>query len=52
MARNENFYKQSILEADPSLLIDQFIPSKKFKSKEVDFSKERYLRRRTLNKTS
>jgi hypothetical protein len=40
MAHDENFYEQSILEADPSLSRDQFIPSKKLKAKIADFSKE------------
>jgi hypothetical protein len=52
MARNENFYEQSILEADPSLSINQLISSKKFKAKIADFSKkslkvlERYLQQK------
>jgi hypothetical protein len=29
MARDENFYEQSVLEADPSLSIEQVLPSKK-----------------------
>jgi hypothetical protein len=40
MARDGNFYEQSILEADPSLSIDQFIPSPKQKAKITDFCKE------------
>jgi hypothetical protein len=40
MARDENYYEQSILETDPSLSIDQFIPSKKLKAKITAFSKE------------
>jgi hypothetical protein len=52
MAHDENFYEQSILEADPSLSRDKFIPSKKLKAKIADFSKdslkvlEGYLRQR------
>jgi chromosome segregation ATPase len=40
MARNENLYEQSILEADPTLSRDQFIPSTKLRAKIADFSKE------------
>jgi hypothetical protein len=40
MARDGNFYEQSILEADPSLSIDQSIPSPKQKAKIGDFCKE------------
>jgi hypothetical protein len=40
MARDDNFYEQSILEAYSSLLIDQFTPSRKLKAKTTDFSKE------------
>jgi hypothetical protein len=40
MARDEYFYEQSVLEADPSLSIEQVLPSKKLKAKIADFSKE------------
>jgi hypothetical protein len=40
MASDDNFYEQSILENDPSLSIDQFLPSKKLKAKIADFSIE------------
>jgi hypothetical protein len=40
MARDENYYEQSILEADPSLSREQFMPSRKLKEKIADFSKE------------
>jgi hypothetical protein len=40
MARDDYFYEQSILEADPSLSIDQFIPWPKQKAKIADFCKE------------
>jgi hypothetical protein len=40
MARDGNFYEQSILEADPSLSICQFIPSPKLKAEIEDFCKE------------
>jgi hypothetical protein len=40
MARDGNFYEQSILEADPSVSIDQFMPSPKLKAKIADFSNE------------
>jgi hypothetical protein len=40
MARDGNFYEQSILEADSSLSIDQFIPSPKQKAEIEDFCKE------------
>jgi hypothetical protein len=40
MARDENFYEQSILEADPSLSRDQFLPATKLRAKIADFSKE------------
>jgi hypothetical protein len=40
MARDENFYEQSIIEADSSLSRDQFMPSKKLKAKIADFTKE------------
>jgi hypothetical protein len=39
MARDGNFYEQSILEANPSLS-DQFMPSPKLKAKIAVFSKE------------
>jgi hypothetical protein len=38
MARNENFYEQSILEADPTLSRELVMPSKKLKAKIADFS--------------
>jgi hypothetical protein len=37
MARDGNFYEQSILEADPSVSIDQFMPSPKLRVKIADF---------------
>jgi hypothetical protein len=40
MARDENFYEQSILEADPSLSRDKFLPSTKLRAKIADFSME------------
>jgi hypothetical protein len=40
MARDENYYEQTILEADPSLSREQFMPSRKLKEKIADFSKE------------
>jgi hypothetical protein len=40
MDHDENFYEQSILEADPSFSRDRFIPSKKLKAKIADFSRE------------
>jgi hypothetical protein len=52
MARDGNFYERSILEADPSVSIDQFIPSPELKAKIADFSNEslkgleRYLRQK------
>jgi hypothetical protein len=52
MARDGNFYEHSILEADSSLSIDQFIP--KLKAKIADFCKESlkelegYLRQKDL----
>jgi hypothetical protein len=52
MARNENFYEQSILEADPTLSRELVMPSNKLKAKIADFSTEslkvleRYLRQK------
>jgi hypothetical protein len=52
MARNENFYEQSILEADSTLSRELIMPSNKLKAKIADFSKEslkvleRYLRQK------
>jgi hypothetical protein len=40
MARDENLYEQSILEADPTLSRDQVMPSTKLRAKIADFSKE------------
>jgi hypothetical protein len=40
MDHEENFYEESILEADPSFSRDRFIQSKKLKAKIADFSKE------------
>jgi hypothetical protein len=40
MDSDGNFYEQSILVADPSHSINQFMPSKKLRAKIADFSKE------------
>jgi hypothetical protein len=40
MDSDGNFYEQSILVADPSHSINQFMPSKKLRAKIEDFSKE------------
>jgi hypothetical protein len=43
MDRDENFYEHSIIEANPSLSREQFMPSKKLKAKIEKFSTESML---------